>query len=353
MARLLVLALVLIASVARAQSPSVLEFKGICDASAAVALDENLIIVGDDEKPWLSIYRLDTQQLEMTIPLAAFGIGAAIGADEDPPEADIEAATVLDGRIVWITSHGRNKNGKVRPDRFQLFASHRLNPDGAAWDQLASSSFQGLPKAITKTSESAYAPMRKAIGDLDKTDKKLAPKKDGFNIEAMSATGDGKAFLVGLRNPQRNGQAILFRIDNAAALVDGDETKASLGLVMTLDLGGRGFRDIAWSPAHRAYLIVAGQADDDDRGPGFALFRWRGTGKAEPVTAFGHVNADHRDFHPEAIVPLKERNQGRLVASKKVLLISDDGRKPIPGLGDCKAQVTANRSFRGVIQRID
>jgi len=45
---------------AGAQQKEPLQFSGICDASAAIALDENRIIVGDDEKPWLSIYRLDT-----------------------------------------------------------------------------------------------------------------------------------------------------------------------------------------------------------------------------------------------------------------------------------------------------
>lgn len=353
MMRLIAVSLLLTVGAARAQSPPMLEFMGICDASGAVALDDNQILVGDDEKPWLSIYRLDTQRLETTIPLTAFGIGSGAGADDDPPEADIEAATVLDGRIVWITSHGRNKNGKVRPNRFQLFASHRLKADGVGWDQLASSSFQGLPTALVKTNDAAFATLRKAVGDLGVADKKLAPKKDGFNIEAMSATADGKALLIGLRNPQRNGQAVLFRIDNAAALVDGNDAKVLFGPVTSLDLGGRGFRDIAWSPAHGAYLIVAGQTDDEDSGPGFALYRWQGTGAPQPVIAFGNVNTDYRDFHPEAIVPLKERMQGRLVASKKVLLISDDGRKPISGLGDCKAQETSNRSFRGLVRTID
>src|SRR5260370_963301 len=71
-------------------APELIEFPGICDASGAVALDDKRIIVGDDELPWLSVYRLDTQLQEATIPLP-FSRGDA----DEPPKADIEAATVL------------------------------------------------------------------------------------------------------------------------------------------------------------------------------------------------------------------------------------------------------------------
>src|SRR5262245_36453299 len=81
-------------------APELIEFPGICDASGAVALDDKRIIVGDDELPWLSVYRLDTQQQEATISLPFSRSDA-----DDSPEADIEAATVLGDQIVWISSH--------------------------------------------------------------------------------------------------------------------------------------------------------------------------------------------------------------------------------------------------------
>ena len=93
----------------------ILTFPGICDASAAVAIDEKTIIVGDDERQWLSIYDLRTQELLEKIPLP-FHSGDDSGESEGRREADIEGATIFKGRIVWITSHGRNKSGKVRPD---------------------------------------------------------------------------------------------------------------------------------------------------------------------------------------------------------------------------------------------
>jgi hypothetical protein len=54
---------------AGATQPETLVFNGIYDASAGVALDEDRIIVGDDEQPWLSIYRLGGGDSVARIPL--------------------------------------------------------------------------------------------------------------------------------------------------------------------------------------------------------------------------------------------------------------------------------------------
>ena len=48
------------------------EFAGICNASGAVAVDDDTVLVGDDEVSALSIYRLSTGQLDgRAIPLPA------------------------------------------------------------------------------------------------------------------------------------------------------------------------------------------------------------------------------------------------------------------------------------------
>jgi hypothetical protein len=347
---LLACLLPMIGSRAGATTPSdMLVFNGICDASAAVALDEARIIVGDDEQPWLSVYRLSGGEAEARIPLPH----AAAPAGDDAPEADLEGATVFDGRIVWISSNGRNKNGKVRPERFQLFASHRLSPDRQRWLEAFSPSFGGLLEAIAASAGPDYQPLRKSIGDLRHTDEDLAPKQKGFNVEGLSATGDGRFLLVGLRNPQPGGRAILFRVDNAEELLDGSTSKVALGPVVALDLGGRGIRDIAWSPAHRAYVIAAGQTDDDKSGPGFALFTWDGVGGPREIRSFRHVLDAQPFFHPEAVLPLLERSGGQPVPSRRVLVISDDGTKPLPGGIPCKGAGEGRKSFRAVIVTVE
>lgn len=349
MIRLLIILLLSLASTAALAQEKLLEFRGICDASGAVALDENRIIVGDDEKAFLSIYRLDNQSLERPVPLPA-----AVAGSGDGSEADIEGATIFQGRIVWITSHGRSKKGKVRPDRFQLFASHNRGANGEPLKQAFSVSSHMLLASILQSSDPAYKRLKGTIGDLSAQDEELAPKKKGFNIEGVTTDRDGRALLVGLRNPQENQDAIVFEIENVQDLLDGMTDKPKLGRVLPVDLGGRGIRDIAWSPAHEAYLIAAGQIDDEAAGPGFAVFSWSGQGrKTTRLSVFNDVIASHRDFHPEAIVPLLERKGGQLIPSKSVLLISDDGTKNVASGKECKDAKDDQKSFRGVVRPID
>ena len=157
---------------------------------------------------------------------AAGGRAGAASGEKHAPEADIEAAAVFGGRIVWMSSNGRNGDGKVDRDRFQLFASHRLAND--TWSEAFSRSFAGLPDAVAATTDASYEPLRKAVGDLSRPDPDLAPKEHGFNIEGLTATADGRFLLVGLRNPQPDDKAVLFRLDNAEDLLDGRTDEVAL-----------------------------------------------------------------------------------------------------------------------------
>lgn len=245
-----------------------------------------------------------------------------------------------------------SRRASVKRGRFQLFASHQLD-DEHHWTKEFSSSFDGLPKAIRATEDDDYKPLRKAVGDLDDDDPDLAPKEHGFNVEGVTVSEDGQALLVGVRNPHPHDEAILFRVDNAARLLDGTDHKAKLGAIVTLDLGDRGIRDIAWSPAHHAYLIAAGQTKDDESGPGFALFKWDGSGSPHEITSFRSVLDDNPEFHPEAVTPLLEMVGGKLVPSTRVLVASDDGSREIAGGKQCKKADKSLKSFRAVILTIE
>ena len=229
----------------------------------------------------------------------------------------------------------------------QLFSSHQLATDGATWNVSFSPSYHGLLDAILATHHEGYGVLKTAIGDLSRRDPDLAPKKHGFNIEGMAATPDGRSLLIGMRNPTRGGKALVFPIENAAHLLRTATASAALGRVLELDLGGRGIRDITWSPAHQEYLIIGGQADDESPGPGFAVFRWTGQedAKPRPVSAFdGFKQVPH--FHPEAIVPL--RGVARDQYLKEVLLVSDDGTNPLPQSVVCKDAIEDAKTFRAI-----
>jgi hypothetical protein len=324
-----------------------IEFKGICNASGAVAVDDDTILVGDDEVSSLSMFRLSTGQLSgPKIPLpASYGL----------KEADIEAGTILGDRVVWISSHGRNSKGEPRRDRYQLFGSHRIEADTGRLVADFTSSYHRLPEALLQQSGAAFAAIKAAIGDLAVPNPDLAPKKRGFNIEGMTADRTGKALLIGLRNPRQNGKALVIRLENPEELIIADPKPAVVSSVHELDLGDRGVRDIAWSAAHQSYLVTAGQHEDDQPGPGFAVYKWDGADGSTEVRAFGDFRRDYQAFHPEVIVPLKKKVAGRLTFSSEVLVLSDDGNRPRAGGKTCKDKnfPESERSFRGVIRTVD
>ena len=144
---LLLLATAWIASpVLRAATPQI--FSGMSDASAAVALDDRSFLIADDEQSVLRVYGADgpaspLQRIPFTM---SWGL-AAEDDDEGATELDIEGVARLNGRVYWITSHGRNKNGVLRPFRHQFFAvqvaktdqGFVVTPVGTAIHNLASS----------------------------------------------------------------------------------------------------------------------------------------------------------------------------------------------------------------------
>src|SRR4051812_26056292 len=114
---ILIAAAAFLAPAAVLADPAVLEFRGagICNASAAVALDERRLLVGDDEKRWLSMFDMTDRSLIQQI---GFDFPGLTG------EADVEGATVLQDQVIWITSHGRDGHGAKQASRQMLFASH-------------------------------------------------------------------------------------------------------------------------------------------------------------------------------------------------------------------------------------
>ncbi|MHC4323270.1 MAG: DUF3616 domain-containing protein, partial [Planctomycetota bacterium] len=118
----------------------VLVFRGTSDASAAVAVSEDMFVAADDENNILRIYETSGAGQ----PVDSFDMTSFLGIEPDHPEADIEAAAMIGRRIYWITSHGRNKEGKLRPNRYRFFATDvfaegrtiKLRPAGKPYSTL-------------------------------------------------------------------------------------------------------------------------------------------------------------------------------------------------------------------------
>ncbi|MGJ7494072.1 DUF3616 domain-containing protein [Variovorax sp. RT4R15] len=293
----------------------VVVYRGMCDASAAAALDADHFVVANDEDNTLRIYRQGRPEAVSTLSLASY-LGTA-----DDEESDIEGAAVVGKRIYWVTSHARNRNGKLRPARHRFFATDidttttppSLRPVARPYtalqaDLLASRGAQQFGLAASA---------------------QRAPEADGgFNLEGFAATPDGQ-LLIGFRSPLAGQDALVMPLQNPQDLLEG--RPARWGEPITLALGGRGVRSIEATGS--GYLLVAGPPADSGT---FALYSWSGRAQDAPVPL---PNIALGSLRPEAMFAMP--------GTGGLQLLSDDGGLRTDGV-ECKQRPPAERSFRSI-----
>ncbi|ABS27533.1 DUF3616 domain-containing protein [Anaeromyxobacter sp. Fw109-5] len=302
--------------------PRVVEFHGACDASGAVVRGGGLVVVGDDEDNVLRLYDANRGGA----PLASWELSAALELERGKrryPETDLEAATGLGDLGLWLTSHGLDSKARRQGARFLLFAT-RTRADG----QIV---VEGRPYR-TLLDDLLAAP---ALARFGLAEAAARPPKapGGLNLEGMTAALDGRTVLVGLRSPVPPGGALVIPIENVPALVRGE--RARLGAPVQLDLGGRGIRSL--SSWRGRYVIVAGATGEGDPS---RLFTWSGAPHDGPVAD----PVDLAGLNPEAFATFENRDE--------ILLLSDDGTRPIDGVPCKKLKDPARKRFRGAWVRL-
>ena len=305
----------------------VLVFRGASDASAAVAVGEDMFVVADDENNILRIYETGkTGQ-----PVGSFDMTSFLGIEPDYPEADIEAATMVGRRIYWITSHGRNKDGKLRPNRYRFFATELLVENRRVKLCPAGEPYKNLVHELLKTDAARRLGLDKATRfgeELKKKDReKLAPKDEGLNIEGLCASADGGTLYIGLRNPRPKdkqdgrAKALVVPLLNPDRVIEKGEAPV-FGEPMLWDLKGLGIRSMEYSRFHKASFVIAGGPDEDE---GFALYRWSGKPESPPVLEC-ELGLGKSKFSPEALMPFEK--------SGRLLMLSDDGSLVVKVAGE-------------------
>jgi hypothetical protein len=306
-----------------------LVYRGMSDASAAVAVSDDMFVVADDENNILRVYKSSTGGL----PEFCFDMTDFLGIEPEYPEADIEGATMIGDRIYWITSHGRSKDGQMRPNRYRFFATTVKVENGKVSIAPVGKPYKTLIHRLVQTRTGRRLGLDKAtrfdeVGLTKKQLEKLAPKEQGLNIEGLCASADGKTIYIGFRNPlvydrlTRRSRAIVLPLNNPQAVVEKSE-EPIFGEPILWNLGSLGIRSMEYSHFHKAYFIIAGPADEE---PGFVLYRWSGEKEAQPTLV---RKLSGSDFSPEALVPFKN--------SSRLLLLSDDGTLPVKvaSSGEC------------------
>lgn len=297
--------------------------QGMCDASAAVALNEDLFVVGDDEDNALRVYsrRLDGPPL-YEIDVSVF-LGLRRGA-----EVDIEASARIGDRIYWLSSHGTNVKGKKRLARQRFFAT-----TGTVRDGVIDVRPQGLPY-LDLLSDLLREPRLARFGLAEAANR--PPKTPGaLSIEGLSATPEGH-LLIGFRNPIPNGRALLVPLLNPHDVLL--RQRARFGEPLLLNLGGLGIRSIEWSQGR--YLIVGGTRDG--RGDSW-LYEWDGA-SLEPRRV-EQLNFDN--INPEAITICRDTG-----FETELLVVSDDGTVQINGQECKRLKNPAQKRFRSAVARL-
>jgi hypothetical protein len=300
--------------------PEVTKHFGMCDASAAVPVGPTMFVVANDEDNRLRVYRRDNPGGPVPVyrskhpkePVPSVDLSSFLKVDPEQPEADIEGATRVGDRVYWITSHGRNKNGKPRPNRHRLFATEVKVSGDKVTIAPVGKPYRDLLKNLTAS------PWLKGykLGDAAT---KPPEQEGGLNIEGLSATPQG-TLLIAFRNPTPDGKALLVPLENPKQVVDGKAAK--LGKPLSLSLGGLGIRSIEYVQAKGKYLIVAGPHGDEGD---FHLYQWAGP-PSEAAELIEGVNFS--GLRPEALIIYPEE-------TTRIQVLSDDGSEKINGK-DCK-----------------
>lgn len=262
-------------------------FQTICDGSAAVTIGSDTILVAYDEINSLFAFSKAGGQ-----PIASKDLNPLLDLKTEK-EMDLEGATLVNNKIWWIGSHGRDGKGEDAPNRQALFATNIPSPDLSDLEILAG--------PIDLLSTLLAAEQVKPI--LTPAVQARKPKAGGINIEGLSRHQEA-GLLLGFRSPLSgpdgtSGKALVVHV-----LKNNNTFKVNH--VSQLNLNNRGIRDIQWTGSD--YLILAGPVH---KGSAFGLYRWNGT--SEPTEIETEVL---NGLNAEALVQL----------NGEWLVISDDGK---------------------------
>jgi multidrug resistance efflux pump len=300
-------------------SRDVVVYRGMADASAGVAVNRDWLVVADDEE---SILRLYDRALG-GLPAAEWDLTAFLNFGRGGKEADIEGSAQVGDTIYWMTSHGRNAEGKLQTSRHRFFATQLAVIDG-----LPVLTPHGRP--YVSLLDDLSADPRLEPFDLAAA-ATLPPKADGgLNLEGLCPGPEGSV-LLGFRNPIPGGRALLLPLLNPDGLVAGD--RAVFGLPRLLDLGGYGIRSL--ERIQDGYFILAGSSKGGGR---TRLYAWDGSERAprfvnEPML---------RSLNPEAITAFD------FAGTRWLHALSDDGTRLVDGVEAKRLEDPFLKSFRGV-----
>ncbi len=304
------------------------EYKGMCDASGAVTIGSEYFAIANDEDNEIRIYKTDSNG----IPVGTLDLSKFFQLDKGgsrKTELDIEGAARIGSDVYWITSHGRSNSGKIRANRHSFFITPVRDGESGLLNPTNPKPYRFLMERLL-ASKLVGSPQRDPFGLHHATQfqndayPRLAPKKEGANIEGLTSLPDG-SLLLGFRNPIPGKKAILAVLANPKSVAE-KHAAADFRDMRTVDLGGRGIRAMeTWKGGAgfpEGVFVVAGPAGGKTD---FALYFMAvdKTGHLSDPELVGQFPAG--GMNPEAMIIDPQ------LGLKRVVIMNDDGTHKIKG----------------------
>ncbi|MEW6445408.1 MAG: ExeM/NucH family extracellular endonuclease [Pseudomonadota bacterium] len=309
------------------------------DASTAIALNANWMVVGDDEANVLRVY---SREGGAAVKEWSYASDLGLGSNE----LDLEAGTRIGDTLYFIGSHSNSSGGSEDNNREHVFAV-TVSGSGADTTFTYVNQYAGLESDLAAwDSNNTHGLGANYFGLTASSAGGVAPEAaSGFSIEGMTANQAGNALLLALRAPQSSttsrDKAVIVSVDLANLF-----TTPSFGAPVELDLDGRGIRSIEKAADGNGYLVLAGPAGaaSVEATQDFRLYRLDNaltTATEIDVDLDALLVATGGSF--ETIVDVLNTAQGTLVQ-----LLQDNGDTIWPGKSQAsKSLPAAEQQFQG------
>jgi len=260
--------LILAVAPARTARRPTVRYEGCDCVTAAVAIGDDMFVAASSEDNVLRVYATAGS----AAPLATFDLSDYLNVDSGLP-ALVQGATRVGDRVYWITSHGRDEDGRIRPERYRFFATTiERKQEQIVIEPVGTPSKTLVHKLVDRHTMRTLRLDKATRFGAEMTQQqraRLAPSKEGLDIEALCASQNSE-ILIAFRNPRPlrvitgTPHALIVPVDNAAEIVEKGEAPI-FGEGVLWDLLGLGIVSFEYSAFHRAFFIVAGPHDNDSR----------------------------------------------------------------------------------------
>ncbi len=319
---------------------------GYSDASAAIALDSNYMVIGDDEINSLFV----TARHQSGFYVTKLDYGSLVALTDGTNEVDVEACVksiAYPGRVYWTGSMSNSGSSNVyKPNSNTIFATD-ISGTGATTSIAVTGNYHGLRQQLVSwdhtTNGDKFGFTASTANGMD------AKAIDGFNVEGMTIGPDNTSLYIGFRAPLVPATAVAPTSSNRTMAVviplnnfetwfgnaGSPSANPTFGTPIKLNLGGRGIRDIV-KMSNGVYIILAGKYDGSDP-PNGAVYQWTGNAADAPVQL---TSLNITNLNAEAVLEIDDANGN--IRGDRLDVISDNGSYVEYGDGTQNKDISPN-----------